>query len=162
MRMAVGFVASQCLLFGMAGSAHADAREDQAKEVRDEIALRKIECHSVYFGANTCGKGNVCEETLEAIRDYQVDLNEPDRQKSAVQKWWRFVSGEQVNASCMRVLLSTDTYCKAVNLVKAFDPHTNCPASGGTTGTCWINQDVSEWRSDRDDRDWIQGCQFAE
>jgi hypothetical protein len=74
----------------------------------------------------------------------------------------------------MRGLLKKDLYCRAVNLVKKFDPHMNCPSSGRSNGSCWVNGEATEFKAEpidtladrlvgNDDRlDWTQGCKFAE
>ena len=74
----------------------------------------------------------------------------------------------------MRELLNKDLYCRTVNLVKKFDPHLNCPSSGGTNGTCWVNASNGEWKQEPIDTpsdwftgkhlriDWTQGCKFTE
>jgi hypothetical protein len=139
-------------------------KEDQANEVRDEIAVRHMTCIRGYGSNGACGADdNGCNETLTQLRDFQVDLADPTAHKRAVYRWWRYVSGA-FNAGCMRALMSTNTYCKAVRLVKAFDPHTNCPSGGGTNATCWVNADyeTGPLLQQADKTDWMQSCPLTE
>lgn len=170
MKAAIGLITIVCLSFGLAPGAKADAREDEAKTLRDEIVLTAPSCAKRVDG---CLGEDACKAALEAIADYQLSLNDPSTQKDAVAGWRRFVVAKTSNASCMRGLLKKDLYCRAVNLVKKFDPHLNCPSSGGTNGSCWVNRDDAEWKAEPidvpgdklvggDRLDWTQGCKIAE
>ena len=149
------------------GQTEDQAKEDLAKEVKDEIAVRHMTCLRDYGEevAGACGDNDdTVNATLAAVSDFQVDLSNSSTQKRAVYRWWRFVSAVGWNASCMSKVLSAGTYCKAAKLVKAFDPQTRCPSSGGTNATCWINRD---WEYDRlllkgEHGDSIQDCQLWE
>lgn len=169
MRIVTGAMTVVCLSFNFAAGVHADAREDEAKALRDEIVLTAPSCGKRVDGCSEDG----CKSAVEAIADYQLGLSDPVTQKDAVAGWRRFVVARNSNAGCMRALLKKDLYCRSVTLVKKFDPHVNCPASGGTNGSCWVNRDDAEWKeepidtpSDKlvggDRLDWTQGCMFAE
>lgn len=175
MKLAVILASSLCLLLNGAAIAHADplevqakvdqAKEDLAKEVKDEIAVRHMTCLRDYGVAGACGEDdNTCNATLAAVSDFQVDLSDPSTQKRAVYRWWRFVSAAGWNASCMKKVLSGGTYCKAAKLVKAFDPQTRCPSGGGTNATCWINRnwELSPLLLKGEHGDWIEDCQLWE
>jgi hypothetical protein len=168
--MALGLAAIVCLLFGSATGASADTREDEAKALRDEIVLSAVSCVKRIEG---CFSKDLCQQALAAIADYQLGLNDPSTQRDAVGGWRRFVVANVSDAGCMRGLLKKDLYCRAVNLVKKFDPHMNCPSAGGTNGSCWVNGDDGEWKAEPidvpadklvggDRLDWTQGCKFTE
>jgi hypothetical protein len=164
MKMTVVLVATVCLSFEVVVAAHAGPREDLANEVRDEIVTRRMSCVTEYGQRDPCGHRNSCNEAMAAIGDFQVDLADPSTQKRAVYKWWRFVSGTRMDAGCMRALLSTSTYCKAVNLVNKFDPHTNCPSGGGTNASCWVNRDweINPLLLKGEEIDWLQSCELSD
>jgi hypothetical protein len=175
MRRTAALVATVCLVLTMAAAAYADpppadqtkadqTKEDQANEIRSEVAVRHLTCLRDYGVPGACGgDDNGCNETLTQLRDFQVDLADPTARKRAVYRWWRYVNGS-FKASCMRALMSTSTYCKTVRLVKAYDPHTNCPSGGGTSATCWVNADyeTSPLLQEEDKTDWIQNCPLSE
>lgn len=143
----------------------ADPRDELAQEIKSEIVTQRYECFEPsYMSRQPCGTNTVCHPTVDAITDFQLGLGDPETQKSAVYKWWRFVSGSLAKSSCMQELLSGGTYCKAVNLVNKFDPHTKCPTEGGTSATCWVNR---EWERSplllgAEEGDWLQKCELTE
>lgn len=167
----VGAAALWCLLLCWSAAANADAREDEAKALRDEIVLSAPTCAR---GVAGCLGEDACKQAVEAIADYQFGLNDPSTHKDAVGGWRRFVVAKASNADCMRGLLKKDLYCRAVNLVKKFDPHLNCPSSGRPTGTCWVNNEDDsfnpvpidapgdKWVGNDDRLDWTQGCKFVD
>lgn len=147
--------------------ARADAREDLAKEVHEDLSKSRITCvtGSIWV-KDVCGGGpgshHFCEEANEVITDLKSDLLSADTRKRAVYRWWKFVSSdsEPWRASCMRSLLGTGTYCKTVNLAVQFDPHRNCPDAGRTNSTCWLNRDFGRQRYllPTEENDWVQRC----
>ena len=171
MRTLVGVATIFCLSLGSIAGARADAREDEAKALRDEIVLSAPSCVKRVDG---CLGEDACKGALAAIADYQFGLNDPSAQKDAVGGWRRFIIAKASNADCMRGLLKKELYCRAVNLVKKFDPHLNCPSSGRSNGSCWVNgEDAAfnpvpidtpgdKWVGNDDRLDWTQGCKFAE
>lgn len=164
MRRTVGLLAIMCLSLGLIARTTAEPREDEATALRGEIVLSALTCKK---RVENCGNEDFCKGVLEAVNDFQLGLSDPATQKDAVGKWRRFVVSNLSNARCMRRLLRKDMYCRAVNLVKAFDPHLNCPATGGTNGTCWVNRDDGEWKAEpidipADEQDWTQGCKLAD
>ncbi len=151
--------------FAVIGGAYADAREDLAKEVHEEVSKRHITCViTEYFGTNACSsfrklKEGLCDETTEALADFKSELLNADTQKRAVYRWWKFVSGAQEQADCMSKLISSETYCKAVNLVAKFDPRRNCPSDGTLNSTCWLNPNKRDWTLlPSEQSDWTQRC----
>lgn len=157
------------LSFGLPASASAGTREEEAAALRDEIVLAAPSCTK---SLSDCAGQEGCRSALEALTDYELGLSDPSTQKDAVAAWRRFVVAKNSNAACMRALLNKDLYCRTVNLVKKFDPHQNCPSSGGTHGSCWVNQNDAEWKGeeidslrdrliDSDRLDWTQGCKIA-
>lgn len=153
------------LAAGLLTFAHADARDDLAKEIQGEIAQRQINCIVGYFEPSTCGRFNkfrpeLCSETAEVIADYKAELVNADTRKRAIYRWFKFVSGMQEQSDCMNLLIGQDTYCKAVNLAAKYDPHRNCPDAGRTNSTCWINRDFSRgwYLFPTDEDEWTQRC----
>lgn len=163
MRLTATYAAAFWLALNGIVGAHADPRDDLATELRDEISTRRVTCDTEYGVRDVCRHRNGCNETLQAISDFRIDLAIPDAHKQAVYRWWRYVTGSQFKSNCMRALLSQTTYCKAVNLVNKYDPHANCPSEGGTNATCWVNRD---WERDplllpHEEGDWFQSCELS-
>ena len=146
-----------------AAFARADARDDLAKEVYEEISKRRITCTAE--AEDPC-KGfhefldGLCEVTTEALADYKSELLNADTQRRAVYRWWKFVSGPREQSQCMNALIGKDAYCKAVNLAVQMDPHRNCPDAGETNSTCWLNRNFERsWHLfPREAEDWTQRC----
>jgi len=142
----------------------ADPRDELAQDTKAEILSRRFECFEPsYMRRQPCGTNTLCWATMDAITDFQLALGDPETQKSGVYKWWRFVSNDVSRASCMREMLSGGTYCKAVNLVNKFDPHTKCPSDGGTNATCWVNpeKEQSPLLFGNEEGDWLKNCELT-
>jgi hypothetical protein len=173
MRTPIG-LAVICVAFFGSVEAKADTRRDEAKALRDEIALSGVSCKVRPYAS--CFNDIACNTTLDALTDYQLGLNDPATQGDAVGQWRRFVGAKLSNAECMRGLLRKDLYCRAVNLVKKFDPHLHCPASGKSNGSCWVNEEddvfrpvpvppdalVEKLAGKERPYDWTQGCKFVD
>lgn len=164
MKLALALAVVAGLAAASAGLARADAREDQAKEVRDEIATQRMDSCSVGYGVRApCGSKDVCAKVKEVITSFQTDMDSPETQKGAVYRMFRFLSRDTSEAACVRELVSTNTYCKIVALVQAFDPHQNCPSEGGTNATCWFNRawETSPLLLKGEEIDWYQSCRTS-
>lgn len=155
--------AAVLLAFACAAFARADARDDLAKEVHEEISERRITC--VAEADDPCERfhefrDGLCEQTTDALADYKAELSNADTRKRAVYRWWKWVSGPREQAECMNALIGKDAYCKAVNLAVQMDPHRNCPDAGETNSTCWLNRNFERsWHLfPREAEDWTQRC----
>ncbi|MCE9523614.1 MAG: hypothetical protein K8S25_14435 [Alphaproteobacteria bacterium] len=156
MRTSHALVTTACAVLMSFATALADPREDKANELRDEILRRPLSCDAENysrFSSDYCFSREVCKETVAEISEYQDRLSYPESQRKAVGDWRRYVMAYPANKNCMKAVLGPSNYCKAVNLVKAFDPHLNCPSGGGTNGSCWVNQEQEEW---------AEGCKFED
>lgn len=167
MKRIIACMVAASMPLALAAGALADAREDLAKEVHEELLKSNMKCvtGSIYV-KDACGGGpgsrQFCEEANERITDLKADLLNADTQKRAIYYWWKFVSStsEPWRAYCMRRLLGNQTYCKTVNLAAKFDPHRNCPEPGRTNSTCWLNRNFgSDFHLLPDkETDWTQEC----
>lgn len=160
------FAIGLLLPLAFAAGARADAREDLVNEVHEEVSKRNFRCSVVeYFTSNVCGgigenERDMCNQTMEAITDFKSELLSASTRKRAVYRWWQFVSGDQERSDCMRKLIGKETYCKAVNVAAAYDPHRNCPDAGRSNSTCWLNRDFERgwYLFPTEEDDWTQRC----
>ncbi len=166
MRFTVACAVAVLFSLAFVVGARADAREDLAKEVLEEISTRQMKCsNDAYYDKNDCGEngtGNWCHRTMEAITDLKADLASKDTIKKGIYNWWKSVNNG--SSKCMHALLGNATYCKTVNLAAKYDPHRNCPEAGRTNSTCWLNR---SWERDplllpHEEGEWTRRCPVEE
>jgi hypothetical protein len=168
MRFTVACVAAILSQIAFIAGVHADAREELAKQVHQEISTRQMRCTVAdYFEWNACGDtgedDDLCPATMEAITDFKSELSSADTQRRAAYRWWKFVSSTQEKADCMKKLIGPETYCNAVNLAAKFDPRRNCPSDGTLNSTCWLSPNKRDWNLlPSEQADWTQRCKVDE
>ena len=164
MNLIVAGAAAALVTLACTAGAMADAREDFAKEVLDEISTQHLKCtYNHNAGCGGSGEGDICVETMGIITDLKSDLASAEMHKKGVYRYWKYVTG-YARASCMRALLGKATYCKTVNLVARFDPHRNCPEPGRTNSTCWLNRSWERevYLGPNEENEWTLRCPVDE
>src|SRR5262245_11522335 len=94
MKVTAALITATCLTVVGVAPAFADAREDAAKELREEMAVRTYpNCWAPsYTARGPCGDTGACQAAKDAINSLQTDLGDPATQKDGAYRWFRYVN----------------------------------------------------------------------